>query len=101
MSPHTAQSCDGDWGAGPPLVRGTAPPVLGAVAVAGVEGGAVTVGVITSLRPPHPGEDDADEDAEGTGPPEDTDPIRSFGDSLLLQLKKSELYGSMDGISVD
>jgi hypothetical protein len=71
------------------------------VAVAGVEGGAVTVGVITSLRPPHPGEDDADEDAEGTGPPEDTDPIRSFGDSLLLQLKKSELYGSMDGISVD
>ena len=85
MSPHTAQSCDGDWGAGPPLVRGTAPPVLGAVAVAGVEGWAVTVGVITSLSPPQPGEDDADDEAEGAGPPEDTAPSRSFGDSLLLQ----------------
>lgn len=85
MSPHTAHSCDGDWGAGPPLFRGPAPPMLGAVAVAEVEAGAVTVGVITSLSPPHPGEDEADDEADGAGPPEDTAPSRSFGDSLLLQ----------------
>jgi len=85
VSPHTAHSCDGDWGAGPPLVRGIVPPVLGPVGAAGVGGGAVTVGDTTSLSPPQPGEDDADDEAEGPGPPEGTDPIRSFGDSLLLQ----------------
>jgi hypothetical protein len=83
VSPQTAQSCDGDWGAGPPLVRGTAPPVLGAVDVAGVGGGAATEGG-TSLSPLQPGEEEADDEADGPGPPEGNAPSRSFGDSLLL-----------------
>lgn len=85
MSPHTAHSCDGDWGAGPPLVRGTAPPVLGAVDATGVGGGTATAGDTTSLSPPQPGEEDADDEADGAGPAEGMDPSRSFGDSLLLQ----------------